>query len=60
MESKNELKETDIKKCMCYYFDDIMGDIHIYSGDSIKNHTKHTKLFLIYDISYKTFMGSIP
>ena len=45
MESKNELKETDIKKCMCYYFDDIMGDIHIYSGDSIKNHTKHTKLF---------------
>ena len=24
MECNNELKETDIKKCMCYYFDDIM------------------------------------
>ena len=24
MESKDELKEIDIKSCMCYYFDDIM------------------------------------
>ena len=24
MESKNELKEIDIKNCTCYYFDDIM------------------------------------
>ena len=24
MESKDELKEIDIKNCTCYYFDDIM------------------------------------
>ena len=24
MESNDELKEIDIKNCMCYYFDDIM------------------------------------
>ena len=24
MESKDELKETDIRNCTCYYFDDIM------------------------------------
>ena len=24
MESKDELKETDIKNCTCYYFDDVM------------------------------------
>ena len=27
MESKIELKETDIKNCTCYYFDDIIDDI---------------------------------
>ena len=24
MESKDELKEIDIKNCTCYYFDDVM------------------------------------
>ena len=24
MESKDELKENDIKNCTCYYFDDII------------------------------------
>ena len=24
MESKNELKEIDIKNCSCYFYDDIM------------------------------------
>ena len=32
MESKNELKEIDIKNRMCCYFDDIMRDIDVYSG----------------------------
>ena len=27
MESKDELKEIDIKNRMCYYFDDIIKDI---------------------------------
>ena len=25
MKSKNELKEIDIKSCVCYYFDDIIN-----------------------------------
>ena len=29
MESKEELKETDVKNCTCYYFNDIMGDLNI-------------------------------
>ena len=28
MESKDKLKETDIKNCTCYYFDDLMRDIY--------------------------------
>ena len=30
MESKDELKETDIKNRTCYYFDDITGDLDIH------------------------------
>ena len=26
MESKNQLKEIDMKSCSCYYFDDVMRD----------------------------------
>ena len=33
MESKNELKETDIKNLTCYYFHYIMREIDIYSND---------------------------
>ena len=33
IESKDELKETDIKNCMCYYFDDIIKDVDIYFSD---------------------------
>ena len=33
MESKNELKETDVKSRTCYYFDDIMRNLDVYSGD---------------------------
>ena len=53
IESKNELKETDIKNCMCYYFDDIIKDVDIYFSDfyQTKNYMKifqfitfHTKL----------------
>ena len=31
MERKNELKEIDIKNRTCYYFDDIITNIDIYS-----------------------------
>ena len=33
MESKNKLKEIDIKNRTCYYFDDIMSDLIICSDD---------------------------
>ena len=29
MESQDELKEIDIKNCVCYYFDDTIKDIDI-------------------------------
>ena len=29
MKSKDELKETDIKNCACYYFHDIIKEIDI-------------------------------
>ena len=37
MKSKDELKEIDIKNCMCYYFDDIMRVIDIDFSDSLLN-----------------------
>ena len=62
MESKNELKEIDIKNRMCYYFDDIIRDIDIDFSDILvdKKSYKTYKNILICEISYKTFMVSIP
>ena len=31
----NELKEIDIKSRTCYYFDDIMREIYLYSCDTL-------------------------
>ena len=31
MESKDKLKGIDIKNCVCYYFDDIIRDIYIFT-----------------------------
>ena len=44
MESKDELKETDIKNCTCYYFDEIMRIIDIDFSDILLKE-KHTKIF---------------
>ena len=51
-----------MKNRTCYYFDDIMRDIDLYSDDILleKKSYKTYENILIYDISYKTFMGSIP
>ena len=35
MESKNKLKEIDIKNHTCYYFDDIIKDININFSDNL-------------------------
>ena len=63
MESNDELKETDMKNCTCYYFDDIMtvGD---FNFDNIllggKLHENPFENILIFDISYKMFMPAKP
>ena len=61
MESKNELKEIDIKSRSCY-LDDITRAIDIYSGDILLYEKSYKKygIVLIYGISYKTCVGSIP
>ena len=61
MESENKLKENDIKNGTCYYWDDIMRAIGIYSGDILLDEKSHEKYenILIFDISYKTFMAVI-
>ena len=52
MKSKNELKEFDIKNLTYYYFNDIMRDIDIYSGDISLDEKlyKPYENILIYDI----------
>ena len=59
MKSQDELKEIDIKDRTCYYFDDIMEVSAVYSGNTLLD-KKTYKDILIYDISYKTFMGLNP
>ena len=59
MKRKGELKEIDIKSCTCYYFDDIVASGDIYSVN-IQFEKKLHKNILIFDIAYKTFMGSKP
>ena len=62
MESKDELKETHMKNRTCYYFDDIMTVTDTYVTDILLDEKsfKAFKNILIYEISYKTFMSSIP
>ena len=63
MESKGELKEINIKNLTCFYFDDITKVVDI-NFDNILLDKKSKKIssenILIYDISYKSFMGEKP
>ena len=59
----NELKETDVKNRTYYYFDNIMRDTDINFTDILLHQKSNQNKYentLIYDISYKTFKGSIP
>ena len=63
MESKDELKEFDIKNCTCYYFSDIIRarNRDIYSTNILLDenlYKENHKNILICDISYKTSAGS--
>ena len=60
MESKDEFKEIDIKNCTCYYLDDPMKVVDINFDNILldeKSYKNSYENILIYDISYKTFMG---
>ena len=57
MESNEELKETDVKNCMCYYFNDIMKARDIFSENILLDKKVYENI-LIYEIWYITFMGS--
>ena len=59
MESNNELKEIDIKKCTCYYFDDIIKIQHFHFDDILIDE-KLNKNILVYNISYKTLIAAKP
>ena len=59
VESKDKLKEIDIKNYKCYYFDDIMRVIDIDFIGILLNKKSYENI-LIYEISYKTFMGAKP
>ena len=59
MESKDELKEIDIKNRTCYYFDDINKDAGIYFSDILLDKKLYENIS-IYDISYKTSTGLQP
>ena len=63
MESKEELKKDDIKNRTCYYFDDIIREIDSDFDNILldeKWYKNKCKNILIYDISYKTLMGTKP
>ena len=47
MESKDKLKEIDVKNRTCYYFDDIKGarDVDFSEILSDEKYIKHTKMF---------------
>ena len=59
METKDELKEIDIKNRTCYYFDVTIRVIDINFSDILLNEKLH-KNTLISDVSCKTFMGAKP
>ena len=53
MKIKNELKEIDIKNCVCYYFDDVIKGTKI-SFSNILLDKKLYENISVYNILYKT------
>ena len=65
MESKDKLKEIDIKNHTCYYFDDVirLWDRDINFSDIFleeKLHKERNGNILVYGISHKTSTGAKP
>ena len=59
MESNDELKKTDMKNRMYYYFDDIITNRDIYSVDILLDEKVYENVS-VYGISYKASTGSKP
>ena len=59
MESNNKLKDIDIKNRTCYYFDDGTR-FEDFDLDDILIDEKSYKNILVYNISYKTLIGTKP
>ena len=59
VESKNELKEIDIRNRTCYYFDGIIR-IKYFDLDNILIDEKLYENILFYSISYKSLIDSNP
>ena len=59
MNIKNELKETDIKNCVCYYFDDTITGIKINFSNNLLDKKLYENIS-VYNISYKTATGPKP
>ena len=53
MNSKNELRETDIKNSVRYYFDDIINGTKINFSNILSN-KKLSENISVYNISYKS------
>ena len=62
MESKDELKQIDIKNHPFRYFDDTVRVVDIDFGNILLDQKSYKtyESILICDISYKTFMGAQP
>ena len=64
MESKDELKEIDIKNRTCYYFDDMIRfwDRYVEFRNILLDEKSYETYenILIYDISFKTSMCAKP
>ena len=59
MESKDELKEIDIKNCTSYYFDDIIKNRDIYLVDILLDERMFENIS-VYENSYKNSTGPKP
>ena len=55
----NEFSKVRIKNCECYYFDDIII-LEDFDSDYTLINKKSEETILIYNISYKTLIGSKP
>ena len=53
MKSKNELRETDIKNHVCYYFDDIINGTKINFSNILLDKKLYDNIS-VYNISHKT------